>query len=709
MKKRQKPSMQAIPRIVKGIVPTTAIASGLLSQPLLGAPGDLDPSFGDMGRATLPLHGAAYRVHGLPAEESFIAGGEYCGYFCAGYYYEYYYDGFIGKASASGSLELEVAAALLSETEVLDFAFQTDGKVVAVGRKLGTSHSILTVFRLLPGGLLDPAFGDSGVMHYGTYTDAQSLVLDPSGAIVVAGSKAGALLVLRLLADGSLDPSFGNGGVYTGPPNEATRIHILRTGTGGYRVGATLSSLPHVGVPYCGVLALTSTGAVDMTFGEAGIGAIRPLQASGNSCQGMSVQTDGSLLLGGQEGGHGFVSRLLTSGALDTGFAAAAVQSNMAEATALAVDAAGSVLVAGLPNSGMTGALVLRLQASGLLDELFGNKGLTWVDLASSQATAPSLLDLSVTADGGVLAAGGEWLTTAGRQQQPLLVRLLGTSGAPGPGIIGLTPSNLSVKETDQTAVVTVRRMGGATGDVSITYQTADYQGTDAASATSGADYTPVNGRLTWADGDQTDQQITVPITADAGPVEEAERFTVTLSAPTGGAEVGTGNGVVEIAADGAPAGQFAFGEPEISVLESAGSVQIVVYRNYYSQGAVSVTVAPVAGSATSEDFSAAPITLTWADNDSDPKTATIPIVNDKLVESAESFTVELTSPTNGSVVGPHSQEVVTINDDEIASSPGGGGGSFDWFVLLGLGCIWRWRRALRSWQGNAWQRIADK
>src|SRR5262245_2112616 len=120
---------EVISKITKGIVPTTAIASGLLSQPTWGAPGDLDPAFGDMGRAALDFRGPAWSVQALAGDESLIAGGEFCDYFCAGYY-EYYYDGFIGQISPSGSLDMKAAATLLSETEVYDFALQPDGNVV---------------------------------------------------------------------------------------------------------------------------------------------------------------------------------------------------------------------------------------------------------------------------------------------------------------------------------------------------------------------------------------------------------------------------------------------------------------------------------------------------------------------------------------------------------------------------------------------------
>src|SRR5215831_12449725 len=246
MKKPKK--SEVISKITKGIVPTTAIASGFLSPPSWGAPGDLDPTFGDMGRASFPLKGAAFHVQELSADESLIAGGdEHFGRMCG--YYNYFcghLDGFMGQVSPTGSLGFKFAAALLAGTEVLDFALQPDGKVVAVGQMISAKKSVLTVFRLMPGGLLDPNFANKGVMHYATDTDAHSVVLDPSGAIVVAGSNAGKLMVLRLLGTGTLDGSFGNGGVYIGPQNDNTRIHILRTSSGGYRVGATLSHLPHV-------------------------------------------------------------------------------------------------------------------------------------------------------------------------------------------------------------------------------------------------------------------------------------------------------------------------------------------------------------------------------------------------------------------------------------------------------------------------------
>ena len=57
--------------------------------------------------------------------------------------------------------------------------------------------------------------------------------------------------------------------------------------------------------------------------------------------------------------------------------------------------------------------------------------------------------------------------------------------------------------------------------------------------ATAGSDYTPASGALGWANGDTASKNFTVTIANDALD-EPNETFTVTLSAPTGGAILGS-------------------------------------------------------------------------------------------------------------------------------------------------------------------------
>jgi hypothetical protein len=125
------------------------------------------------------------------------------------------------------------------------------------------------------------------------------------------------------------------------------------------------------------------------------------------------------------------------------------------------------------------------------------------------------------------------------------VVRLLGEGGGDGPGILGVMHVRVNVQEETQQAVVTVRRMGGDSGTVSIGYQTVSDPAGGLA-ATGGQDYTQLEGRLTWEDGDATDQEIVVPI-ADDSIAEEEEQFVIALSDVQGGAGLGTFNATISI------------------------------------------------------------------------------------------------------------------------------------------------------------------
>jgi hypothetical protein len=87
------------------------------------------------------------------------------------------------------------------------------------------------------------------------------------------------------------------------------------------------------------------------------------------------------------------------------------------------------------------------------------------------------------------------------------------------------------VAEDRASVVLTVSRIDGSTGAVSVDYATS------AGSAASGADFDAASGRLTWPDGDARDRTIRVNI-ADDSAREADETFDVTLSNATGGASL---------------------------------------------------------------------------------------------------------------------------------------------------------------------------
>lgn len=673
-------------KYARSAAPAAALASSLLVPVAMGAPGDLDQSFADVGRAysLLDLDGPAWSIEPQGDDDYVFAGGDFYESF---YYDSYYISGFAHRMSGLGSIDETFAGFNPAGREVLDTVVAADGSVIGVGRELIESERIvLLVFRLDSDGVPDPTFGEGGVVHL--FPDAfssggSSVVLESDGSIVVAGVRDVRMIVLRLLANGALDPTFADAGVYTGPVSDSRTLPtIVRVASGGYRV--TGQSVE------CHVLALTAGGAVDETFGTAG----RATLGQPSTCNSIAVQDDGRLLVAGHRESEGFVIRLLASGGPDETFEASAVAESLQEVTALEAVHGGSIIVAGR-GAGDRASVgnVMRLQANGALDTAFGNGGSTLIDLRSWYGKWPTVRDITVQG-GKVLVAGGD----GGWPVRPFIARLLPDSGTDGPGVLGLTARDyVEAREQDGEALVTVRRTGGRAGRVSVLLKT--QVATSSQLAREGEDYATTERTLTWEDGDVVDQQVVIPILPDApgAAPEEREFFEAALSDIQGGAGLGTQIARVAIAPDGEPWGQFSITTitPE-DITESIGSVSVSVARDFYSYGAVSVTVGPVAGTAAAgEDFVADPITLTWADGEGGAKYAHFVLHDDNVAEGAERFSVQLSAPTGGAVVGLRSTVSYTIDSNDQPRSSRSGGGGVELLSLLLLGLAGWTRRAL--------------
>jgi hypothetical protein len=277
------------------------------------------------------------------------------------------------------------------------------------------------------------------------------------------------------------------------------------------------------------------------------------------------------------------------------------------------------------------------------------------------------------------------------------------------------------VTEQGGTAVLTVRRTGGSTGAVAVSYATGAFPYTSPNGSTyspgvaaTATDYTASTGRLTWADGDSGERQIVVPITADSG-YEEPEWFEVVLDSPEGGAGLGQYGAEVEIAGASYPFGDFVISVGAAEVREG-DTAQFFVSRYYYSQGAVSVTVrVATGGTATAgDDFRNSgnnwqDVVLRWADGEVGTKQVSVPVVADGKDEPAETFTLELTAPTGGGLVGATSQASVQItgqaapvvvNPPPEPANNKRGGGSFGWLGAMLLGLASAMRRSRRPHGG---------
>jgi len=568
---------------------------------------------------------------------------------------------------------------------VRDIAVEPDGRIVGVG---GTVYGGI-VLRIAADGSSESEFAGAGQFSIsGRNNLATSVVLDPDGRIVVAGTADGHVVVLRLLPGGEPDDSFAQAGQYSNPaPGGA--VKIVRTSDGGYRVLAQ----PTGDGSLCHVLALDSHGAVDPSFGSLGcsdLGLPPPATVAGHA---MAVLPDDGLLVGGRADGAAFAVRLTTRGAVDPNFDGTAIRAALSDVAALAIDPAGRTVLAGRGYPDTVGIPVMRTLSNGMPDVRFGQLGTSWADIDDG-ATAT---DLEITPDGDILLAGGRFPFGPA-----FAARILGDERGGGPGTVGVLNASIAARE-GSTVHLGVRRAGGSTGAIGVSYRTRALEPGDFA-AIENEDYTPVTGELHWDDGDTSDREVAVPIAPDTGTPEAQEDFEFELYDASGGAGLGTHTATVSIGADGAPAGLISVAVNNDWVGEG-GSAQVVVSRNYYFTGTVSVLLTPVSGSATADvDFSGDPVTVTWVDGDAKEQVIDIPIRDDTEVEDAEEFTVELSGATGGAVIGPESRVTITIAandqapDDPPDEPPGttgsGGGGAFDWLCCLALYAVYRLRGA---------------
>lgn len=257
-----------------------------------------------------------------------------------------------------------------------------------------------------------------------------------------------------------------------------------------------------------------------------------------------------------------------------------------------------------------------------------------------------------------------------------------------GPGSLQFSSATAAAAEGTATATISVTRTGGSTGEVRVNYASAD------GSASANADYTPVNGQLIWADGDAAPKPINITILDDS-MTESSENFTVTLSAPGGGATLGSPNTATINIADNDSPGRLQLSAATYAAAEGTAIRTVSVTRTNGSVGAVTVNCATSDGTAVAPgDYTSKVATLQWTSGDSTPQPCDLTIIDDQVVDTGESFSVALSAPSGGATLGTPATATVTITDNDGGgggggtTSSGGGGGTIDWLlVVVGLTC----------------------
>jgi len=230
---------------------------------------------------------------------------------------------------------------------------------------------------------------------------------------------------------------------------------------------------------------------------------------------------------------------------------------------------------------------------------------------------------------------------------------------------LDITPSNIPVNSVF--IIASASAIEGGLVNFTVT-RTGDTQATQAVTVTtsiaitdttSATDFTANTQTLSFAQGETT-KTFSVQTTQD-NLFEDNETFTTTLSAATGSATISGVNGTATgtINNDQVPP---VFAISSASATEGS-AIAFTVTRTGDAQAAQAVTVDTSIGvtdTASFTDFTANSQTLSFAQGET-TKTFSVQTTQDVLPEADETFTVLLTTPTNGT-----SSATGTIIDDDI-------------------------------------------
>jgi hypothetical protein len=200
-------------------------------------------------------------------------------------------------------------------------------------------------------------------------------------------------------------------------------------------------------------------------------------------------------------------------------------------------------------------------------------------------------------------------------------------------GILSFSQPAYDVKEDAGSATITVRRIVGGAGPVTVTFATSD------GSALAGVDYTATTETLTFNPGDVS-KTVSVPLLNGTVGVRSANLL---LRSATGGASIGTPSSALLRITDV----QHSVGFTSIgyTVDESAGAAVITVQRTG-ATGDVLVDFATSDGTArvADGDYTPTVTTLTFPAGVT-LRTVLVPITNDAVLESTEDLTLTLSNP----------------------------------------------------------------
>ena len=298
---------------------------------------------------------------------------------------------------------------------------QPDGKIITAGYTFTTFSNDFAVARYNYDGSLDVDFGTDGLVTIdfnGEKDFGYAAQLQPDGKILVAGTKCcfDDFGMIRLNTDGTLDNTFGGDGKvetdFFGNLDNGLSIAIQTDGKivmGGEAYGADRMF---------GLIRFNADGTIDDSFGVDGK-VTTDVGIGHDYLKSITLQADGKILAGGYydtEGSdyHDYaIVRYNTDGTIDNsfgvdGFVKQDIYHDQDFGFSIKTDADDNVLLAGYSDT-VDGKYftILRYTSAGLLDNTFGENGITTINFGDISYCK----DIVLQPDGKIILAGFKVIT----------------------------------------------------------------------------------------------------------------------------------------------------------------------------------------------------------------------------------------------------------------------------------------------------------
>ncbi len=360
--------------------------------------GGLDTSFGGTGQVSTQLANDSF-TQGLAVQadlKTVVVGLEAPpGALGSVVLIRYNVDGTLDSTFGSGGVVEVATNSVLVEYTLHNaaVAIQPDGKIVVAASTATRSPSSITscnmlVLRFNTDGSLDTSFGQNGetdIQLAQGMAAANAIAVLPSGQIVVAGTNLAGYIgpefvVARLTSSGALDTTFGPEGqgynytTVTPTTNLTDKVDALGVDASGNLLVGGSWATPWGSFDEQ-VVRYTPSGLIDTSFGNQGV---VDLPGNARGVNGIGFQSNGQIILGFYYAQNvGNVACLNPNGTVDTSFGSNGYFSNGDTGPdAIAVQPDDKILLESNYGSGGTSGIVVdRLLAGGTLDPAFGTGG----------------------------------------------------------------------------------------------------------------------------------------------------------------------------------------------------------------------------------------------------------------------------------------------------------------------------------------------